>query len=155
MSQPAGHLDKPVSRSDQTADGSWMTWAVVGLAAIWASVLAISLASPDLVSGSQHEHLPLALMATWIWGLVATIGFLWGMSKLRGAASRQAWWMGLGIGVGVIWGIAVVVSVVSPVMVTGTDPTELPVWALAAPVGAALATTLASVVAGIFSQTPG
>ena len=84
MSQPAAHVDKPVSRSDQTADRSWMTWALVGLAAIWASVLAISLASPDLVSGSQHEHLPLALMATWIWGLVATISYLWGTSKLRG-----------------------------------------------------------------------
>ena len=63
--------------------------------------------------------------------------------------------MGLAVGVGVIWGIAIVVSVISPVMVTGTDPTELPAWALAAPLGATLATTLASLVAGIFSQTPG
>ncbi len=153
MSQSASN--GAMSRSGETADRSWVTWAMVGLGAIWASVLLVSLGSPDLVSGSQHEHLPLALMATWIWGLIATIGFLWGMSKLRGAASRQSWWIGLGVAVGVIWGIAIVVSLVSPVMVTGTDPTELPVWALVAPVGAALATTLASVVAGIFSQTPG
>ncbi len=51
-------------------------------------------------------------------------------------------------------GIATVASPALPVWETGSDPTRLPVWALAAPIGAALVTTLASVVAGIFSQTP-
>ena len=131
-----------------------MTWTLIGLAAIWVAVLVISLASPDLVSGSQQEHLPLALFVTWIWGLVASIGYLWGMSKLRGAASRRPLWIGLVVAVMAIWGVATIVSLVLPVWETGTDPTRLPVWALAAPIGATLLTTLASVVAGIFSQTP-
>ena len=57
-----------------------------------------------------------------------------------GAATRRSWWVGLATAVVGVWGVALVVSVVSPVLVTGTDPTELPVWALAAPVGAALVT---------------
>jgi hypothetical protein len=132
-----------------------MTWAMLGLGAIWAAVLVISVASPNLVSGSQHERLPIALFATWIWGLAGTIAFLWGMSKLRGASSRRPLWAGLALSVVVIWTIATIVSVVSPVMVTGSDPTELPLVALGAPIGAALVTTLAGVVAGVFSEAPG
>ncbi|HEY6607750.1 MAG TPA: hypothetical protein VI277_01000 [Candidatus Limnocylindria bacterium] len=148
-------MSQPARQPSATADRSWMTWAALGLGAIWAAVLAISVASPDLVSGSQHEHLPIALFATWIWGLAGTIAFLWGMSKLRGSASRRSLWAGLAITVMVVWVIATIVSVVSPVMVTGSDPTELPLVALGAPIGAALVTTLASVVAGVFSQAPG
>lgn len=147
MTQPAPH-------TGETADRSWMTWTLVGLIAIWVAVAVISLASPDLVSGSEQEHLPLALFLTWIWGLVASIGYLWGMSKLRGAARRRNLWLGLTVAVIAIWAVATVVSVASPVWETGTDPTLLPAWAIAAPVAAALVTLLASVVAGIFSQTP-
>lgn len=147
-------MSQPVPRTGDTADQSWMIWTLIGLVVIWIAVLAISLASPDLVSGSQQEHLPLALFVTWIWGLVASIGYLWGMSKLRGAATRQSLWIGLTVAVILIWGAATVVSVAFPVWETGSDPTRLPVWALAAPVGGALVTMLASVVAGIFSQTP-
>jgi hypothetical protein len=140
--------------TNDTADRSWMTWTIIGLGAIWIGVLAISVAAPDLVSGSQQEHLPLAMFVTWIWGLVASIGYLWGMSRLRGAAARRRLWIGLVIFVAVTWGIATVVSVAMPVWETGSDPTRLPLWALVAPIGAALITTLASVVVGIFSQSP-
>lgn len=145
----------PASVAPDTADRQWMAWTLIGLAVIWVGVLVISVAAPDLVSGSQQEHLPLAMFLTWIWGLVASIGFLWGMSKLRGAASRRPLWIGLAVSVAVIWGVAAVVSVALPTWETGSDPTRLPVWALAAPIAAALITTLASVVAGIFSQSPG
>jgi hypothetical protein len=147
-------MSQPAPRATDADDRSWKVWTLIGLAVIWVAVLVISLASPDLVSGSQQEHLPLALFVTWIWGLVASIGYLWGMSKLRGAASRRSLWIGLVIAVMVIWGVATIVSLALPVWETGSDPTRLPVWALAAPIGATLVTTLASVVAGIFSQTP-
>lgn len=147
-------MSRPAPRVTEAADRSWMTWTLVGLAVIWVAVLVASMASPDLVSGRQQEHLPLALFVTWIWGLVASIGYLWGMSKLRGAASRRPLWIGLTVAVMVTWGIATVASLALPVWETGSDPTRLPVWALAAPIGAALVTTFASVVAGIFSQTP-
>ncbi len=147
-------MSQPPPGATGSADRSWMSWTLIGLAIIWIAVLVISMASPDLVSGSQQERLPLALFVTWIWGLVASIGYLWGMSRLRGAASRQPLWIGLVVAVGAIWGVAAIASVALPVWETGSDPTRLPVWALAAPVGAALLTTLASVVAGIFSQSP-
>jgi len=147
-------MSQPVPGGSATADRSWMTWTLIRLAVIWVAVLVVSIAAPDLVSGSQQEHLPLAMFVTWIWGLVASIGYLWGMSKLRGAASRRSIWIGLTIAVMVIWGVAAAVSVTFPTWETGSDPTGLPVWALAAPIGAALVTVLASVVAGIFSQAP-
>lgn len=147
-------MSQAAPRVGDAADRSWMAWTLLGLVVIWIAVVVISLAAPDLVSGSQQEHLPLALFLTWIWGLVASIGYLWGVSRLRGAVSRRPIWMGLTVAVMLIWIIAVIVSVALPVWETGTDPTRLPVWAIAAPVGAALVTTLASVVAGIFSQTP-
>ena len=76
------------------------------------------------------------------------------MSKLRGSARRERLWIGLAIAVAVIWGVAVVLSAVLPVWETGTDPTELPVWALVAPIAASLLTALACVIVGIFSEAP-
>ena len=147
-------MAQPGAQVNDTADQSWMVWTLLGVGAIWIGVLAISLVSPDLVSGSQQEHLPLPAFLAWIWGLLATVGFLWGMSKLRGSAERKNIWIGLVVAVAVIWGVAIVVSATFPVFETGSDPTHLPAWAIIAPIGAALLTTLASIIAGIFSETP-
>ncbi len=117
-------------------------------------MLLISLFAPDLVSGSEQEHLPLAAFVTWLWGLIATGGFLWGMAKLRGAADRRPLWVGLTVALLIIWGVATVLSISLPVWETGTDPTRLPAWALIAPIGATALTAVASVVAGVFSQAP-
>jgi hypothetical protein len=142
------------STASRTADASWRTWTLIGLASIWIGVLAVSVVAPDLVSGSEHEHLPLAAFVSWIWGLLATIGYLWGMSTLRGDATLRSAWMGLTVVVAILWVAAVVLGAVMPVWETGSDPTQLPVWALFAPLAAALLTVLASVVAGIFGRTP-
>jgi hypothetical protein len=127
---------------------------LIGIAAIWIGVLGISVAAPDLVSGSEHEHLPLAAFTTWIWGLIATVGLLWGMSKLRGSAARQRLWIGLVTAAAVIWGVALVLSVALPVWETGSDPTELPIWAIVVPLAASMLTLLASVIVGIISESP-
>jgi hypothetical protein len=142
------------STRETTADGSWMLWTSVGLAVIWIAVLVISLFSPDLVTGSQQEHLPLAALTAWLWGLIGTVGFLWGMGKLRGSADRRPIWVGLSAAVGGIWLVATVLSLTLPVFETGTDPTRLPFGALVAPLAAAVLTVLASVVAGIFGRAP-
>lgn len=147
-------MARPDPHEPATADRSWMAWTLFGVAAIWIGVAGVSLVAPDLVSGSEHGHLPLAGFLTWIWGLVATIGLLWGMSKLRGSARREGLWIGLAVAVAVIWGIALVLSAALPVWETGTDPTELPVWAIVAPIAASLLSLLACVIAGIFSETP-
>jgi hypothetical protein len=41
-----------------------------------------------------------------------------------------------------------------PTWETGSDPTSLPMWAIVLPLAASLVTVLASVIAGIFSQSP-
>ena len=126
-------MTQPEQQVRDTADQSWKVWTLIGVAAIWIGVVLISLVSPDLVSGSEQEHLPLAAFLTWIWGLIATIGLLWGMSKLRGSAERKNLWIGLVVAVVIIWGVAVVLSAALPTWETGSDPTTLPVWAIVMP----------------------
>ncbi len=137
-----------------TGDGSWMLWTAAGIAGIWLAVLAISLVAPDLVSGSEHEHLPLAALTAWLWGLVATSSYAAAQLRLRGRASRRPIWIGLTIVTLAVWLVATVLSAALPVYETGTDPTRVPIGALTAPIGAAVLTTLASIVAGVFAQTP-
>ena len=52
----------------RVVDHSWMIWTAGALVAIWVSVLVISILAPDLVSGAQQEHLPLAAFTTWLLG---------------------------------------------------------------------------------------
>ncbi|MDH4140073.1 MAG: hypothetical protein OEV43_05815 [Coriobacteriia bacterium] len=137
-----------------TADGSWMLWTTVGLVVIWICVLVISVFSPDLVSGSQQEHIPLPAFLTWLWALIGSVGYLWGMSKLRGTVDRKPIWTGLAIAVALIWVIAAALSLFLPQWETGSDPTQLPIGALMAPIGASALTALASVVAGMFGRRP-
>lgn len=141
-------------RRATTADGSWMVWTAVGIAAIWVAVLVISLFAPDMVSGSEQEHLPVAAFGTWFWGLLATGALLWGMSRLRGAAARRPIWVGLAVATVVVWAIAAVLSVTLPVFVTGTDPTRIPIAAMVAPAAAAVITALAGIIAGVFATPP-
>ena len=136
------------------ADGSWMLWTAVGLASIWLAVLVISLFAPDLVSGSQQEHLPLAAMTTWLWGVFATALFLWMMSRLRGNAERRSIWIGAALAIAGIWLVATILSLTLPEFETGSDPTLLPFGALFAPIAAAMLTGLVGVVAGMFARPP-
>jgi hypothetical protein len=118
-------------------------------------VLLLSLLAPDLVSGSQQEHLPVAAFATWFWGAVGTMVFLWAMGLLRGSARWQAVWIGLSVVTLALWALATILRITLPVFVTGSDPTRIPVAALFAPVAAAMLTALAGVVANVFRQGPG
>jgi hypothetical protein len=56
-----------------TADGSWVLWTVAGIVGIWVAVALISLLAPDMVTGSEQQHLAVAAFGTWVWGLIATI----------------------------------------------------------------------------------
>jgi len=137
-----------------TADGSWMLWTALGICGIWVAVLLISLFAPDLVSGSEHEHLPIAAFTAWFWGGVGTLVFLWAMGHLRGDATWRPTWIGLSAVTLVLWGVAAILALTLPVAETGTDPTELPLAALLAPLAAALLTALAGVIAGVFRTGP-
>jgi hypothetical protein len=51
------------------------------LGGIWIAVVVISVFAPDMVSGSEREHLPIAAFTTWFWGGVRTLMFLWAMAS--------------------------------------------------------------------------
>jgi hypothetical protein len=134
------------NRRPATADGSWVAWTLAGIAAIWVAVTLISVFAPDMVTGSEQQHLPVGAFGAWFWGLAATGAFFWGMGRLRGNAARQPFWIGLGV--------ATVLSIALPVYVTGSDPTRLPIGAMVSPVAAALLTALGGIAAGVLSRPP-
>jgi hypothetical protein len=145
----------PNDRRTTTTDLSWMLWTAVGIGGIWVAVLLLSLLAPDMVSGSQQEHLPVAAFTTWFWGGVGTMVLLWAMGRLRGSASWQPIWIGLSVATLGIWAVATILGITLPVMVTGTDPTRIPFAAIFTPIAAAMLTALAGVVANLFRQGPG
>jgi hypothetical protein len=136
------------------ADGSWMLWSMVGLAGTWTAVVLNSVLAPDMVSGSEQEHLPVAAFTAPLWGLIATGGFLWAMGKLRGSGSRRPIWIGLAVATLTVWLVAAILSIALPVVETGSDPTRLPIAAMVSPVAAAVLTVLAGIIAGVFSRPP-
>jgi hypothetical protein len=138
-----------------TADLSWMLWTAIGIGGIWIAVLLLSLLAPDLVTGSQQDHLPIAAFTIWFWGGIATLVLLWAMGRLRGRASWQPIWIGLSVATLGIWAVATILGITLPVMVTGTDPTRIPFAAIFAPAAAAMLTALAGAVATVFRQGAG
>jgi hypothetical protein len=116
----------------------WLGAAGTGI--VWAAVIVISVFSPDMVTGSQHDHFAIAAVVTWIWGFLASRSMFATLVAQRGHADRLAdIWLLVG-GIAVVWIIAAFVVVVAPVFVTGTDPTRLPIAALLAPIAALLLT---------------
>jgi hypothetical protein len=145
----------PEDRRTATADLSWMLWTAIGVGGIWVAVLLISLFAPDLVSGSEQQHLPIAAFATWFWGVVGTLILLWAMGRLRGGARWQPLWIGLSVVTIALWAVATILAITLPVLETGSDPTQIPFAAFFAPIAAAMLTALAGVVSIVFRRGPG
>ena len=150
----AGHDLNAPDRRSATADGSWMAWTASGIVGIWVAVALVSLLAPDLVSGSEQQHMPVAAMTAWLWGLVATGMFLWAMSRLRGRAPHRPIWIGLAAATLAVWLVATVLAITLPVYETGSDPTRLPIGAMVAPVAATVLTALAGIAAVVFVKPP-
>jgi hypothetical protein len=106
-----------------------MTPALLG---IWIAALAIALFTPDLVSGSEQEHIPFAALTIWFYAGLAT-AYVVMASAMRSRAGFQpttaiGWWIAL------IWAAVAIASIFGPELVTGADPTRLPIAAMVAPV---------------------
>jgi hypothetical protein len=127
MSATADTNHSPTSSSRDLASAPW-----VAVAAIAVTSVATALLSPDMVSGSEHEHLPLAALAVWPWSAAAAAYVV--MASRRGG-SRQ-----LVLGTSALWVLVALVCIAAPVLVTGTDPTRIPLAALLAPPAGAIVT---------------
>ena len=141
-------------RRDATADGSWMLWTAIGIGGIWVAVILISLLSPDMVSGSEQEHMKVAAFTTWFWGGVSTLVFLWAIGRLRGDAMWRSTWIGLSIVTLGVWALATVLAIATPVVETGSDPTQIPLGAVVGPIAAAMLTAIAGAVTSVFRRGP-
>jgi hypothetical protein len=108
------------------------------MAAIWIAVIITSIFAPDFVSGSQQEHLKIAASINWLWGALATMSLARWARRERGAP-RSAWRV-VGWGTTVIWLVVVVATLAGPVFETGSDPTQIPLIAIIAPIAGLLAT---------------
>ena len=126
-----------VAGSRTTLRGQMDRWAPgISVAAIWLATLAAALLSPDLVTGSQQEHLPLAGALDWLWAAVAT-GYVLMADRGgdRGGRNRS----GAGsfvLSVCAVWAVTAAASILAPPLVTGTDPTRIPLVAMLVPLAA-------------------
>ena len=105
----------------------------LALASIWISVILASAMAPDFVSGSQQEHLPLVAITAWLWGAIAT-GFvvLTALEGTRSGSFGRSAWVALGTGVSLVWLGVLLLSVLAPAFVTGSDPTRIPLASIGA-----------------------
>ena len=117
---------------------SLLGWMFGAIGLVWASIAVISMAAPDLVSGSAQEHLPLVGFTSWVAGLLATGSILGTMREIGDAPTAEI--AGYMAAIGVVWVAATLVALLGPVLVTGGDPTRLPLAALIAPFGGAALT---------------
>lgn len=115
--------------ADRPATRTWLTGGTPWAATVGAVILAvtlISIFSPDLVSGSEQEHIPLVGLTAWVWG-AAAVGYL---SFVRGGQLDvpQA------ATIGGLWLAVAATCIFGPELVTGSDPTRVPLAGLVAPV---------------------
>lgn len=108
----------------RTSQSLWQRPAAAVVMVV-AAATALAVLAPDLVSGSEHEHLPLAALTVWPWA-AATIGYVV-MAGRSGDAGE------LVVSVSLVWIFVAVIAVAVPSLVTGTDPTRIPLAALIAP----------------------
>jgi hypothetical protein len=119
----------------------WVS-SVAAVAVVWVSSAAMAIWSPDLVTGSAQEHIPIIAMTVWFWALLAT--GLVVMAPSVGASGGRTWIVYAGA-VSVIWIVAAIVSIAAPPMVTGSDPTTIPIAGLTTAIVAMAATAYATV----------
>ncbi|MGW5240076.1 hypothetical protein ACWEOW_14200 [Monashia sp. NPDC004114] len=119
---------------------------LIAVAAVWVSSALLAIFAPDLVTGSDHEHLPIAAMTVWPWTFAATAYVL--MAARRSTSTMLVW------GTMAIWVSIFVAGIAAPVMETGTDPTQIPIAALITPPLGALATALVALHAATHPGSP-
>jgi hypothetical protein len=128
-------------------------FAGIAVASIWLAIAAASIWSPDLISGTGEEHVPLAAILDWFYATLATGLVLMAFGRRSPGASRSLW-LGFTLAIGGIWFVVAVASILAPSIVTDTDATTVPIAALASPLAGVIATAFVSVfVAGSAAES--
>jgi hypothetical protein len=133
----------------------WTPAAGVGIsiASIWLAVLLASVFSPDMVHGSEQQHLPIAALTDWFWGSVATafVVITVAIAHARPFEDKHEAWFLLALTTTAVWVAVTAVSIFAPRLVTGTDPTKIPLAAMISPVVGTVATGFISGAAALLS----
>ena len=118
-----------------------LLWLILALSSIWIAVILISILAPNSASGygEWRETFPIAAVTTWFFGVIATSALIRDMVKSR--VSKQVY-MGVTIITIIIWLAAIPVSILTPTLESGTDPSIFPLAAIIAPLVAAVVTGL-------------
>jgi hypothetical protein len=134
----AGMHPRTVGRSTPLHAYAWTGTAIGG---IWVGVVMASIFAPAMVTGIQHDRLPIASFEDWIFGAIATVAVVQvAMAAIRAGLTARPLWVGLGVAVPAIWFGVLVVSIFTPDFVTGTDPTRLPFGAMLSPIAGSVLT---------------
>lgn len=118
--------------------------AGIALIAIWVSAIIAAVYSPDMISGANHEHLQLAMFFAFPLAAVATAMVLLAAGVSRRATQAGPWTV-YAVVTAIAWAGYAVASVFASPMVTGTDPTTIPLAGVLGPVFAVLVTAYASI----------
>ena len=116
---------------------------MIAVAAIVTASCVVALFAPDLVTGSEQEHLPLAALTIWLW-TAAAVGYV----LMAGGRSGSRDFV---LGVAFVWAVVAILAVAVPTMVTGTDPTSIPIASLVAPPFGTVATGFLAIA---YARTP-
>jgi len=122
-------LDTEPRRTVHPGRGFGYLMTGIALAGICISGVLGSIFSPNLVTGVQQEQVPIGAFVGWIFdaiaiGMVAAVA----IKGIRAEVIDRAPWMVLGLATASIWLAVMFAAIYSPVWVTGTDPTRLPIW---------------------------
>jgi hypothetical protein len=123
-------MDEPVRRGS-------LLYGAVALVGIWTAVVLTSLFAPDLITGTTQDHFPLAFVVVLLAGLAGTRSVVRAFNHGIGGAAR---WGMYALALLVIWAAVALVSIYVPATITGTDPTQLPIASIVAPIGGGILT---------------
>jgi hypothetical protein len=125
----------------------------LALVSIWVAATIAAVFAPDMVTGSNHEHFQLTMFLVWPLAAVATGMVLLAAGVSRRGAETAGPWGVYAVLNALAWFGAAIASVYVTPMVTGSDPTTIPIASLVAPVFSVLVTAYASIyVAGVASE---
>ena len=111
-------------------------WTVLSIACIWVAILFVSIFASDMVTGSEQHQMPIAAMVGPIWGIMGT-GFVLLLARGPSMEKKYVWML---LSIASIWLSVLFASVLSPDLVTGSDPTHIPIGAVTCPFWGAIAT---------------